>query len=60
MSKHKMILLTTKSTKEKLEGVWRSQKKQGDDDFIYLARLEGEVVRSINRNSKPGRTEIII
>ena len=43
MSKHKMILLTTRRRKEKLERALDLSKKKANYAFEYVARLEGEV-----------------
>ena len=43
VSKHKMILLTTRRTKEKLERAFDLSKKKSNDAFEDVARLEGEV-----------------
>ena len=60
VSKHKMILLTIRCTKEKLERALDISKKKADDAFKYVASLEGNVGRSIKSQPKPGRTEIIL
>ena len=43
MSKHKIILLTTRGTKENLERALELSKEKANDDFEDVARLEGEV-----------------
>ena len=43
VSKHKMILLTTRRTKEKLERVLELSKNKENDTFEDVVRLEGEV-----------------
>ena len=43
MSKHKIILLTTRRTKKKLEQYLELSKKKANDAFEDVARLEGEV-----------------
>ena len=41
--KHKMLLLTTRLTKEKLEQALELSKKKSNNTFEYVARLEEEV-----------------
>ena len=43
VSKHKIILLTTRRTKEKLERALEISKKKENDTFEDVVRLEGEV-----------------
>ena len=43
VSKNKMILLTTRRTKEKLERALELSKKNTNDAFEGVARLEGEL-----------------
>ena len=43
VSKHKMVLLSTRRIKEKLEQALELSKKKSNDTFEDVARIEGEV-----------------
>ena len=55
-----MILLNTRRTKEKLEQYLELSNKKANDAFEDMDRLEGRVRNSMKRNTKTGRTEIMI
>ena len=55
-SKHEMILLTTRRTKESWNRIWSSQRKRQNDAFEDLAMLDVKLGRSSKRNPNTGRT----
>ena len=56
VSKHKIILLTTRITKEKLERALELSKKTADYYFEDVDKLEREVRISIKMQPNPGIT----
>ena len=59
-SNHKIVLLTTISTKQNLEQYLELSIKKADDAFECVVRIEGGVGSSINRQPNPGITDIML
>ena len=55
-SNHKIVLLTKIRTKKKLEQALELSKKNSDDEFEDVDKLEGKVKNSIKSHPKSVRT----